>query len=226
MRHEIFGGNLPAVTMHLDAGESMYTQSGGLTWMTSDISMQTNMKGGLLKGLGRMLSGDSMFMATYTAESAGQSITCASSFPGAIVALDVAQGPYICQKSAFLCAQPEVVLSTYVPPGVKAGLFGGEGFILQELTGSGMAFVEIDGSVKEIDLQPGEKLKVNTGNVAAFEKRVKYSVETVKGFKNILFGGEGLFLTTVEGPGKVFLQTITMPGFVERMIPFLPKPEK
>jgi len=222
MRYEIFGGTLPAVTIHLENGESVYTQSGGMTWMTSDIGMTTNMDGGLMKGLGRMLTGESLFMATYTAQAPGQHFTAASTFPGEILNLDIAQGPYICQKSAFLCAQTGVTLSAYVNPGVKAGFFGGEGFILQELSGTGHAFLEIDGSIKEIDLAPGEKLKVNTGNVGAFEKTVKYSVERIKGFKNILFGGEGLFLTTVEGPGKVFLQTMTLPGFASRLMPFLP----
>jgi len=223
MRHEIFGGNLPAVTVHLEQGESIYTQSGGMTWMTSGISMETNMKGGLMKGLSRWISGESLFMATYTAQSAQEHITCASSFPGNIIALDVAKGPYICQQSAFLCAQPDVVLSAYVLPGLKSGWFGGNGFVLQELSGSGAAFLEIDGSLKEIDLKPGEKLKVSTGNVAVYEKTVNYSVEMVKGFKNILFGGEGLILTTLEGPGKVWLQTMTMPQFASRIIPFLPQ---
>ena len=222
MHYEIFGGNIPAVTVDLENGESIYTQSGGMTWMSAGINMETNMKGGFMKGLGRLLSGDSMFMATYTATGAGQSITFASTFPGNIIALDVAQGPYVCQKSAFLCAQPNVEFGTYVTKGLKSGLFGGEGFILQELKGHGMAFLEIDGSVKEIDLAPGEKLKVDTGNVAAFEQRVNYSVETVKGFKNILFGGEGLFLTTVEGPGKVWLQTMTVPNLASKLVPFMP----
>lgn len=223
MRHEIFGGNLPAVILHLDRGESIYTQSGGLTWMSDQIKMETNMKGGLLKGFGRMLTGDSLFMANYTAEADGQYITIASSFPGAILALNVEQGSYICQKSAFLCAQPDVSLSVYIPPGVKGSFFGGEGLAMQEVAGNGLVFLEIDGSVRELDLKEGEKIKVNTGNVAAYQKGVKYSAEVVKGFKNALFGGEGLFLTTLEGPGKVYLQTITMPGFVERIMPFLPK---
>jgi len=135
---------------------------------------------------------------------------------------DTAQGPYICQKNAFLCAQPEVKLDSYALPGLKAGMFGGDGFILQEVSGKGFVFLEIDGSVKEVELASGEKLRVDTGNVAAYEKRVKYSVETVKGFTNILFGGEGLFLTTVEGLGKVWLQTMTMTNFAGRIAPFLP----
>jgi uncharacterized protein (TIGR00266 family) len=225
LQYEIFGGTLPAVTINLDSGDSIYTQSGGMTWMTSDIQMETNMKGGLLKGLGRMLSGESLFMATYTARSNGQAITLGSSFPGSIVPLDVTEGSYICQKTAFLCAQPDVELKAYVPPGLKAGLFGGEGFVMQQVSGKGMVFLEIDGSVREVELAAGEKLIVDTGNVAAYDSRMKYSAEMVKGFANILFGGEGLFLTTLEGPGKVYLQTMTASTFAERIIPFLPKPK-
>ena len=220
MRHEIFGANLPAVTINLDDGESIYTQSGGLTWMSSNIQMETNMKGGLLKGLGRAMTGQSMFMVTYTAKGSGQSITIASTFPGHIIALDVSNTTFIAQKSAFLCAQPTVTLEA-VAQGVKAGLFGGEGFLMQKLSGKGYVFLEVDGSVKEIKLGAGEKLKVQTGNVAAYEASVKYSVETVKGFTNILWG-EGLFLTTLEGPGKVYLQTMTAAALASRIVPFLP----
>jgi uncharacterized protein (TIGR00266 family) len=222
MNYEIFGGNLPAMTVFLEQGESIYTQSGGMSWMTAGIGMETNMKGGLMKGLGRMLSGDSLFMATYTAKEANQSITLASSFPGSIIALDVTGKSFVCQKSAFLCAQPSVELKVTVPKGLKAGLFGGEGFIMQRVSGSGFVFLEIDGSVHELDLAPGEKIIVNTGNVAAYEDKVNYSAELVKGFANALFGGEGLFLTTLTGPGRVWLQSITMPSFTSRILPYLP----
>lgn len=223
MNYEIFGGNLPAVTINLEEGERIYTQSGGMSWMSDSIGMETNMRGGFLKGLGRMMSGDSLFMATYTAQKPNQSITIASSFPGSIACLEIGDGKeYICQKSAFLCAQESVELSAFVTKGMTGGLFGGEGFVLQRLHGNGMAFVELDGSIKELTLAAGEKIKVDTGNVAMFEASVGYSVETVKGFKNILFGGEGLFLTTLEGPGKVYLQTINLPKFASRIIPYIP----
>jgi len=222
MKFNIFGGNLPAVTITLKEGESIYTQSGGMTWMTDNIEMETNMKGGFLKGLSRMLTGESLFMATYTAQSDGAEITLASSFPGTIIALDISEGNIIAQKNSFLCAQPTVEFSAYVVKNVGAGLFGGEGFILQRFTGKGYAFFEIDGTCCEKVLAPGEVLKVDTGNLAAFEERVSYEIERVKGFKNILFGGEGLFLAKLTGPGKVWLQTVTLPGFVERIIPFLP----
>jgi uncharacterized protein (TIGR00266 family) len=223
VKYEIFGESLPAVTILLDTGESVFTQSGGMSWMTSDITMETNMQGGFLKGIGRILSGESLFMATYTAKAPNQAITCASSFPGNIIALDLSGGKkYICQRSAFLCAQPTVNLEAAMPAGLKAGLFGGEGLVMQKVSGSGMAFLELDGSIKEIDLPAGMTLKVDTGNVAAYEESVKYSAEMVKGFKNILFGGEGLFLATLTGPGKVFLQTMCAPSLAGRLAPFLP----
>lgn len=223
LNYKIFGDNLPAVSIRMNAGESIYTQSGGMTWMDSGIFMETNMKGGLMKGLGRVFSGDSLFIATYTANQNNQEIVIASNFPGHIAAIDIGKTPIIAQKSAFLCAQPSVALSAYVTRNAGAGFFGGEGFIMQRLAGSGMAFLEIDGSLVERTLAPGETIKVDTGNVAAFSESVQYQAEMVKGFKNILFGGEGLFLTTLTGPGKVWLQTMTLPGFAGKLMPYLPK---
>ena len=209
MKTTIWGDILPAVTIDLEQGESIYTESGGMTWMSDKVKMDTNMKGGFMKGLGRMFSGESLFMATYTAEAPNQSITIASSFPGEIKELHISSDKeFICQKSAFLCAEQSVELSTYVTSGIKKGLFGGEGFVLQKLSGNGTAFMELDGSV----------------SVAIFESTVKYDVETVKGFKNMLFGGEGLFLTTLTGPGKVYLQTMNMAEFANKIIPYLPTP--
>lgn len=223
MNYKIFGGNLPAVTIFLNAGESIYTQSGGMTWMSENMSMDTNMKGGLLEGIGRMVSGESIFMATYTARGAEGEITIASSFPGQIVALDLSDGSeYICQKSAFLCAETTVELSICTNKTVKEGFFGGEGFIMQHLKGTGIAFLEIDGSIFEKNLSLGEKLIVDTGNIAIYESTVSYDVQTVKGFKNVLFGGEGFFLTTLTGPGRVWLQTMTMPSFAKRINAYLP----
>lgn len=225
MKTSIWGNTLPAVTIDLDKGESIYTESGAMAWMSDNIKMETNMKGGFMKGLGRMFSGESLFMATYTAEAPNQSITLASSLPGEIKELQVSSGKeFICQKSAFLCAEPSVELSTYMAKGIRKGLFGGEGFILQKISGNGTAFVELDGSIKEIELAAGEKIKVDTGSVALFESTVKYDVETVKGFKNVLFGGEGLFLTTLTGPGKLYLQTMNIAEFANKIIPYLPTP--
>ncbi len=224
MQYKIFGENMPAVTMTLNAGESIFTQSGGMTWMSAGMRMETNMKGGLLKGLGRMLSGDSLFIATYSATAPDQEITVASTFPGSIVAVHPESGDIIAQKSAFLCAEPGVTVNAHVVKNLSAGLFGGEGFILQRLSGNGVAFLEIDGALCEKTLAPGESLIVDTGNVAAFEARVQYEVTMVRGFKNVLLGGEGLLNTRLTGPGRVWLQTMTMPGFAKRIIPFLPAP--
>lgn len=222
MRYNIFGDSLPAVTIQLDRGESIYTQSGGMTWMTDNITMDTNMRGGFLKGLGRMFSGESLFMVTYTANSDGAEITFASTFPGAIIAADIGRSNLIVQKSAFLCAQPSVELSVHFNKSFKSGLFGGEGFILQKLSGNGLAFFEIDGACYEKVLGPGEVLKVDTGNIAAFEESVRYEVETIKGFKNVMFGGEGLFLSKLTGPGKIWLQTMPLSAFAQKLSPLMP----
>ena len=222
MKYKIFGDKLPGLTLQLDAGESIYTQSGGMSWMTDNFKMDTNVRGGLMKGLGRMLTGESLFMATYTAQADAAEITLTSAMPGEIRALTLdGSKQYIAQKSAFLCAQPGVELSTYVTK-LKTGLFGGEGFLMQRLSGQGMVFLELDGSIVEIDLQPGQRLKIDTGNIAFFESNVKYDVVTVKGFTNILFGGEGLFLSVLEGPGKVWLQSLNTASFAARIMSFLP----
>ena len=223
MKHEVFGGVLPAVELTLNSGESVYTQSGGMAWMTDGFTMETGTKGGLVKGLARKLSGDSLFMATYTAQKDASKITFASSMPGTILPLQIdSQHQYIAQKGAFLCAENGVDVKAVFTKSIGAGLFGGEGFILQEISGNGMVFLEADGSLKEIELAPGEKIKVDTGNVAAFEKSVSYDIEKVKGLKNIMFGGEGLFLTVLTGPGKVWLQTVSISEFASRLRPYLP----
>ncbi|MCI8299813.1 MAG: TIGR00266 family protein [Lachnospiraceae bacterium] len=224
MRYEVLGDTMPAVEVVFDtAGESMYTQSGGMAWMSEGIAMDSNMKGGLGKSIGRMFSGESLFMATYKAEKPGAMIAFASTVAGEVLPIDVgATGGMICQKGAFLCAQESVTLSVALTKKLSSGLFGGEGFILQDISGTGMVFLEIDGNKVEKNLAPGEVLKVDTGNVVAFEKSVKYEVETVKGLKNIFFGGEGLFLTKLTGPGRVILQTQNFNEFAGRIIKMVP----
>lgn len=224
MKYAIIGNTMPAVEVIFDApGETMYTQSGGMAWMSDGVGMESNMRGGLGKSIGRMFSGESLFMASYTSQRPGAMIAFASTVPGEVMAVDVGQmGGLICQKGAFLCAQNSVSLSVTFTKKFSAGLFGGEGFILQELSGSGIAFLEIDGDKVVKNLGPGEVLKVDTGNVVAFERTVAYEVETVKGFKNIFFGGEGLFLTRLTGPGKVILQTQNFNEFAGRIIRLMP----
>ncbi len=224
MKYEIMGSFSPAVQVTFDtAGESMYTQSGAMTWMTDKIKADTNMKGGLGKSLGRLFTGESMFMATYTAEAPGARVAFASTVPGEIVGINLDEmNGLLCQKDAFLCAEPSVELKVAFTKKIGAGFFGGEGFILQELTGSGIAFLEVDGNKVEFELAAGEILKVDTGNVVAFEKTVKYEIETMKGFKNIFFSGEGLFLTRLVGPGKVILQTQNFNDFVGKITSYIP----
>lgn len=223
MKYEIWGNSMPALTLTLASGESIYTQSGGMTWMSDGISMTTNARGGFGKSIGRMFMGESIFMVTYTAQRPEATITLASTLPGTIKALRITPGyEIIAQKQSFLCATQGVELSVKWTRRMGAGFFGGEGFILESIKGEGLVFFELDGNIKEYDLAPGEVLKVDTGNVAMFESTVSYDVETVKGFKNVFFGGEGLFLTKLTGPGKVWLQTMTIPGLAARLAPYLP----
>lgn len=224
MQYKLVGNTMPAVEVMFDApGESMYTQSGGMAWMTEGIKMDTNTKGGLLKGVGRMFAGESLFMATYTAEQAGARIAFASTVAGEVLPINIGEtGGFICQKGAFLCAEPTVDLSVAFTKRFSSGFFGGEGFILQDITGKGMVFLEIDGDKVIKELAPGEVIKVDTGNVVGFEKTITYEIEIVKGLKNIFLGGEGLFLTRLVGPGKVILQTQNFNDFAGRIASRIP----
>ena len=223
MEYNISGKTVPSVEFKLNRGESIYTQSGSMTWKSPNVRMETNTKGGLMKGLTRMLSGDSLFMNTYTAESDNQVIAFSTTVPGSIIPYDLSNSRgIIAQKGAFLCAEESVNLQVVLTKKLSAGLFGGEGFILQEMTGSGNVFLEIDGDEVIKELQAGESILVDTGNVVAFEKSVQYEIETVSGFKNILFGGEGLFLTKLTGPGKIILQSMNFNDMAGRIISMMP----
>ncbi len=223
MNYKIIGSIIPAVEINLNRGEGIFTQSGAMSWKTPDIRMDTNTNGGLFKGLGRVLSGDSLFMNTYTADSDNQTIAFSSTVPGNILNLNMSgTSGIIAQKGAFLCAEPTIELKVAFTKKFSAGLFGGEGFILQDISGKGNVFLEVDGTEVVKELQPGESILVDTGNVVAFEKSVQYEIETVKGIKNIFFGGEGLFLTKLTGPGKVILQTLNFNDFAGRIIALVP----
>ena len=224
MEYKIVGQTVPVVEVKLNKGESMYTQSGGMAYQTEGIKMNTNARGGVMKSLGRMFSGESIFMANYTAETDGAMVAFASTVPGAVVPVDLRNlpGGLIMQKGAFLCAEQSVETSVAFTKKFSAGLFGGEGFILQKAQGNGTVFLEIDGDVIQKELTPGEVLKVDTGNVVAFESKVSYEIETVKGLGNIFLGGEGLFLTKLTGPGKIIIQSQNFNDFVGRIIPRIP----
>ncbi len=224
MEARITGDSLPVVTCKLSAGESMITENGGMSWMTEGLKMETTTNGGLLKGLGRALSGESIFMNIYTAEREGAEIAFASSFPGRIIEFNLGAGEsIIAQKKAFLCSERNVKLSMHFQKKLGAGLFGGEGFIMQKIEGPGKVYLEIDGDAIERVLQPGETLKVDNGYVAAMESTVNMNIETVKGIKNIFLGGEGLFLTTLTGPGKVYLQSMPVSNLVGLVASSLPR---
>jgi len=221
LKYEIQGGQLPVAVCELEEGQEMFTESGGMSWMSENIAMSTNMEGGLFKGLGRKLSGESFFMASYKARGGPGMIAFASSFPGSIVARELAAGEsIICQKRAFLAASRTATLAMHFQKRLGVGLFGGEGFVMQRVTGPGAVFLEIDGAAIEYDLAPGQVMKVDTGHVALLEATVKMSITTVKGFKNVLFGGEGLFLTTLTGPGHIWLQSMPIENVAKVILPF------
>lgn len=220
-KYEILGGNLPVVVCELAAGESMITESGSMSWMSPNMKMETTSGGGMKKMLGRLASGDSVFQNRYTAEGGDGTIAFASSFPGAIKELQISNGhSMIVQKSAFLASEEGVELSMHFQKKLGKALFGGEGFVMQKLSGNGMAFIEIDGHAVEYDLAPGQELLISTGYLAAMEETCTMDVVTVKGVKNMLLGGEGIFNTVVRGPGKVILQTMPITKVAELLIPF------
>ena len=224
MRYEIIGKTVPAVEFTLNRGESIYSQRGGMTWQTDGINMKTNARGGVMKSLGRMFTGESIFMNTYTANIDGAKVAFATTVPGDIVSVNVGENNgFTVQKSAFLCAEPTVDMSIAFTKKFSAGLFGGEGFILQKAKGNGMLFLEVDGDPVERILAPGEVLKVDTGNVVGFEGTVSYEIETVKGLGNIFLGGEGLFLTKLVGPGRVIIQSQNFGDFAGKILGMMPK---
>ncbi len=218
MQYEIKGTLLQSLDVVLDQGESIYTESGGMSWMRGSIDMQTGTKGGLMAGLGRALAGESLFMTTYTCKSKKGLVVFTPEAPGKIIDMQLAQGEtIICQKDSFMCAQPSVKLEMHFRKKLGAGLFGGEGFILQKLTGPGVAFLEVPGDVREYTLEPGSTIRIDPGHIAFFEASVKYDIARVKGVKNVLFGGEGLFLATLTGPGKVWLQTMPLSNLAAKL---------
>lgn len=223
MEYEIKGGAFPMVICKLQKGETMQDETGAMSYMTPGIKMETTTGGGLLKGLGRALSGDTLFLNYFTAENDNEEIGFSACYPGKIIPIRLdGNNSIIGQKNAFLTAEKDVNLEMHFRKKLGAGIFGGEGFILQKFTGKGMLFLEIDGEVIEKTLQPGEKLIVDQGHVAAMDASVDFDIQRVKGAKNMLFGGEGLFFATLTGPGRVWLQTMPISKLAEALIPLLP----
>ena len=223
MEYQIEGAPLPVVICQLEAGETMLTERGSMSWMTPNMKMETSTNGGLGKAFGRMLSGDSIFQNRYTAQGGQGLIAFASSFPGSIRAFDIGPGrELVVQKSGFLASEAGVQLSVFFQKKLGSGFFGGEGFIMQKFSGSGMLFLEIDGSVVAYDLAPGQTMMVDTGNLAAMEATCTLDVEMVKGVGNMLLGGEGLFNTVVHGPGHIILQSMPISAVASCLSPFFP----
>ncbi len=220
MRYAIEGGSLPVLIVRLEPGEKLISEVGGRTWCKGDVITETTGGSG---ALGRMISGENLFLSTYTAQSQAE-IAFTSSFPGSIVARELAAGEsVIAQKTAFLCASSGVQISVQANKKLSSGLLGGEGFIMQKITGPGIAFFEIDGYCKEYDLGPGERIVCDTGIMALMDETATMDVEAVKGLKNKLLGGEGLFDTVLTGPGKVYLQSMTMPKIAQLLSPYIPR---
>ena len=221
MRYEIKGGSFPVVVCELENGEQMITERGSMAWMSPNMQMETH-GGGLGKMFSRAFAGESMFYNSYTSHGQGL-IAFGSSFPGQIKPITIAPGQeMILQKSAFLAAESGVELSIHFRKKLGAGLFGGEGFIMQRLSGNGIAFVEIDGELIEYELKPGQQIVVDTGNVAGFSPSVEMEIRQVPGMKNILLGGEGLFNTVLTGPGRVWLQTMPIMNVAAAVAPYIP----
>jgi uncharacterized protein (TIGR00266 family) len=223
MNYQIYGEPMPVVICNVDPGESLLCESGAMSWMSPNMQMQT-VGGGAGKVLGRMFSGESMFQNRYTAQNGPGMIAFASSFPGSIRAVQITPDhPVVCQKKAFLASSEGVELSIFFQKKLGAGLFGGEGFVMQKLTGQGIAFLEIDGTTMEYNLGVGQQMVIDTGYLAMMDASVQMDVQSVKGFKNVMLGGESFFNTVVTGPGRVILQTMPMSNFVGAISALLPK---
>ena len=224
MRYEIRGTVMQTVDVHLAPGETVYTESGGMSWMTANMQMNSEMKGGLLGALGRAVSGESLFLVNYSSTAGEGMVTFAAGLPGKLLDFVLAEGQsVICQRGAFLAAEGSVKLESHFHKRLGAGLFGGEGFFLQKLTGPGTAWTELDGEITEYDLTAEHHFLVDPGHLAVFEPTVSFDIQMVKGIKNMLLAGEGLFLASLKGPGKVWLQSMPLPNLAQRLIPFLPK---
>lgn len=223
MKYQIQGDTLPVVICQLEAGERMITEGGGMSWMSPNMKMETTTNGGIGKAFGRAFSGEKMFQNVYTAQGGPGMIAFASCFPGSIKAFEIAPGrEMVFQKSAFLAGEAGVTLSVFFNKKIGAGFFGGEGFVMQKVSGQGVMFAEFDGHVVEYDLQPGQQIVIDTGHLAAMEATCQMDIQSVPGMKNKFLGGEGLFNTVVTGPGKVWLQTMpisNVAGAIRKYIP-------
>ncbi|RLI93089.1 MAG: TIGR00266 family protein [Candidatus Altiarchaeales archaeon] len=223
MQYKIRGTTMQVLDIELEEGESVYTEAGGMAWMSANIEMETNIRGGLISGITRKFAGESMFMTTYRCNRGKGIVSFANEFPGKIIPMELGDGQsIIAQRDAFMCAESSVKLEMHFRKRLWAGLFGGEGFIMQKITGPGKAFLELAGEIIKYELKDGQVLKVDPGHIGVFEPTVDFDITRIKGFKNILFGGEGMFLATLRGPGSVWLQSMPIPNLALKIAYYLP----
>ncbi|NYT05246.1 MAG: TIGR00266 family protein [Methanomicrobiales archaeon] len=222
MHYEILGDNLQMVCCHLHPGSSIYAEAGAMVNMSGNIRMKTNVKGGVFKGLKRMITGESFFLTEFEAENGEGFVSFAGNVPGKIFPVVLAGGDFIAQKDAFLCAQEGIDLDVAFTKRIRSGFFGGEGFVLQRFSGTGTAFLHCCGDIVERTLAPGEVVRVETGLVVGFESTVSYDIALAGSVKTVLFGGEGLFLTTLTGPGKIIMQSLDIAKMAASLLPYLP----
>lgn len=223
MKYEIKGETLPVVICQLEAGEAMITEGGSMAWMSPNMLMETGSNGGAKKALGRMFAGENLFQNRFTAQGGNGLIAFASSFPGAIKAFEISPGnELICQKGVFLAGEAGVQLSVHINQKLGAGFFGGEGFIMQRISGNGIMFGEFDGHLVEYELKPGQQIVVDTGHLAAMSASCNMEIRKVGGAKNMLLGGEGFFNTVITGPGHVWLQTMPLSNVANALRPYFP----
>lgn len=223
MKYQIVGDTLPAVICQLEPGEKMITEGGGMSWMSPNMLMETTSNGGIGSMIGRMFSGEKAFQNVYTAQGGEGMIAFASCFPGSIRAFEIAPGQeMILQKSAFLAGEVGIEMSVFFNKKLGNGFFGGEGFIMQRISGQGTVFAEFDGHVVEYELAPGQQIVVDTGHLAAMTASCQMDIRSVPGVKNMLFGGEGIFNTIITGPGRVWLQTMPISNVAGVLRPYMP----
>ncbi len=222
MRYEITGDNLEVVTIHLDGGEMVYAEAGAMNHMSANMQMEAKMKGGLLGGLKRKFSGESLFLTEFTPSGSNSYVAFAGNVPGRIRPIELHGNVFMAQKDAFICAESGVDLDISFTQKLGAGFFGGEGFILEKFSGDGTVFIHACGDFVEMDLSDGETVLVDTGSVVGFDATVGYDIKRAGGIKTSLFGGEGIFLTTLTGPGHVIMQSMTIANLAAAVRPFMP----
>jgi len=225
LSYKILGTVQQTLTVDLPAGQTIYSDAGAMSWMTASVQMNTQGQGRLGGMLKRALSGATVFIVDFTAAGAPGQVAFSTDFPGKVLPFELSGSGVIMHKHAFLCAEKSVHLDIFFTKKLGAGLFGGEGFVLQKLSGTGAVFAELDGDAIEYHLEAGERIRVEPGHVAMFDETVSFDIEMIRGFTNVLMGGEGLFLASLTGPGRIWLHSLTPSKVAHRLAAYLPSGE-